>query len=151
MTQKGLSAADALQLYSILTVGDGMVSQVPALLIAITAGIIVTRVSSEESSDLGTDIGAQVVAQPKALLIGGLLLVLFGLIPGFPMITFFALSAIVTAGGYFIGLRQRKEQSSNSQDLPAVLAQGPGPQLPAASQNRAASRGASWGRRRSLP
>ncbi|MFM5272388.1 SctV family type III secretion system export apparatus subunit AscV [Aeromonas veronii] len=126
VTQKGLSAADALQLYSILTVGDGMVSQVPALLIAITAGIIVTRVSSEESSDLGTDIGAQVVAQPKALLIGGLLLVLFGLIPGFPMITFFALAAIVTAGGYFIGVRQRKAQSSNSQDLPAVLAQGAG-------------------------
>ena len=126
VTQKGLSAADALQLYSILTVGDGMVSQVPALLIAITAGIIVTRVSSEESSDLGTDIGAQVVAQPKALLIGGLLLVLFGLIPGFPMITFFTLAAIVTAGGYFIGLRQRKELHSNSQDLPTVLAQGAG-------------------------
>lgn len=125
VTQKGLSAADALQLYSILTVGDGMVSQVPALLIAITAGIIVTRVSSEESSDLGSDIGAQVVAQPKAMLIGGVLLVLFGLIPGFPMITFFALAVVVTAGGYFIGLRQRKAQSG-SQDLPTVLAQGAG-------------------------
>lgn len=125
VTQKGLSAADALQLYSILTVGDGMVSQVPALLIAITAGIIVTRVSSEESSDLGSDIGAQVVAQPKAMLIGGVLLVLFGLIPGFPMITFFALATVVTAGGYFIGLRQRKAQSGG-QDLPTVLAQGAG-------------------------
>ncbi|HDX8452893.1 SctV family type III secretion system export apparatus subunit AscV [Aeromonas hydrophila] len=125
VTQKGLSAADALQLYSILTVGDGMVSQVPALLIAITAGIIVTRVSSEESADLGSDIGAQVVAQPKAMLIGGVLLVLFGLIPGFPMVTFFTLAAVVTAGGYFIGLRQRNAQSSN-QDLPTVLAQGAG-------------------------
>lgn len=125
VTQKGLSAADALQLYSILTVGDGMVSQVPALLIAITAGIIVTRVSSEESSDLGSDIGAQVVAQPKAMLIGGVLLVLFGLIPGFPMITFFTLATVVTAGGYFIGLRQRKAQSGG-QDLPTVLAQGAG-------------------------
>ncbi|MGY6036553.1 SctV family type III secretion system export apparatus subunit AscV [Aeromonas sp. AE23HZ002T15] len=125
VTQKGLSAADALQLYSILTVGDGMVSQVPALLIAITAGIIVTRVSSEESSDLGSDIGAQVVAQPKAMLIGGVLLVLFGLIPGFPMITFFALAVVVTAGGYFIGLRQRKVLNG-SQDLPTVLAQGAG-------------------------
>ncbi|HIC8859732.1 SctV family type III secretion system export apparatus subunit AscV [Aeromonas hydrophila] len=125
VTQKGLSAADALQLYSILTVGDGMVSQVPALLIAITAGIIVTRVSSEESADLGSDIGAQVVAQPKAMLIGGVLLVLFGLIPGFPMVTFFTLAAVVTAGGYFIGLRQRKAQTSN-QDLPTVLAQGAG-------------------------
>ncbi|MGL6542382.1 SctV family type III secretion system export apparatus subunit AscV [Aeromonas hydrophila] len=126
VTQKGLSAADALQLYSILTVGDGMVSQVPALLIAITAGIIVTRVSSEESADLGSDIGAQVVAQPKAMLIGGVLLVLFGLIPGFPMVTFFTLAAVVTAGGYFIGLRQRNAQTSN-QDLPTVLAQGAGP------------------------
>ncbi|MEZ6928252.1 MULTISPECIES: SctV family type III secretion system export apparatus subunit AscV [unclassified Aeromonas] len=125
VTQKGLSAADALQLYSILTVGDGMVSQVPALLIAITAGIIVTRVSSEESADLGSDIGAQVVAQPKAMLIGGVLLVLFGLIPGFPMVTFFTLAAVVTAGGYFIGLRQRNAQSS-TQDLPTVLAQGAG-------------------------
>lgn len=87
VTQKGLSTADALQLYAVLTVGDGMVSQVPALLIAITAGIIVTRVSSDESADLGSDIGEQVVAQPKALLIGGLLLVLFGLIPGFPTLT----------------------------------------------------------------
>lgn len=125
VTQKGLSAADALQLYSILTVGDGMVSQVPALLIAITAGIIVTRVSSEESADLGSDIGAQVVAQPKAMLIGGVLLVLFGLIPGFPMVTFFTIAAVVTAGGYFIGLRQRNAQTSN-QDLPTVLAQGAG-------------------------
>ena len=93
VTQKGLSTADALQLYAVLTVGDGMVSQVPALLIAITAGIIVTRVSSDESADLGSDIGEQVVAQPKALLIGGLLLVLFGLIPGFPTLTFLARAA----------------------------------------------------------
>ncbi len=89
VTQKGMSASDALQLYAILTVGDGMVSQVPALLIAITAGIIVTRVSSEDSSDLGNEIGEQIVAQPKALLIGGVLLVLFGLIPGFPTLIFF--------------------------------------------------------------
>ncbi|WP_038928147.1 FHIPEP family type III secretion protein, partial [Yersinia pestis] len=88
-------AAEALQLYSILTVGDGMVSQVPALLIAITAGIIVTRVSSEDSSDLGSDIGKQVVAQPKAMLIGGVLLLLFGLIPGFPTVTFLILALLV--------------------------------------------------------
>ncbi len=57
VSQRGMSASDALSLYSILTVGDGMVSQVPALLIAITSGIIVTRVSSENSADLGSDIG----------------------------------------------------------------------------------------------
>lgn len=110
VTQKGLSTADALQLYAVLTVGDGMVSQVPALLIAITAGIIVTRVSSDESADLGSDIGEQVVAQPKALLIGGLLLVLFGLIPGFPTLTFLALALLVGGGGCFMLWRQRAGQ-----------------------------------------
>lgn len=126
VTQKGLPAAEALQLYSILTVGDGMVSQVPALLIAITAGIIVTRVSSEDSSDLGSDIGEQVVAQPKAMLVGGVLLVLFGLIPGFPTITFLILAAIVGSGGYMISHRQQQTKSEASQDLPTMLAQGAG-------------------------
>ncbi|RRY32950.1 SctV family type III secretion system export apparatus subunit PcrD [Pseudomonas aeruginosa] len=126
VTQKGLSTADALQLYAVLTVGDGMVSQVPALLIAITAGIIVTRVSSDESADLGSDIGEQVVAQPKALLIGGLLLVLFGLIPGFPTLTFLALALLVGGGGYFMLWRQRLQASAGSRDLPALLAQGAG-------------------------
>ncbi|ERT12580.1 type III secretion system export apparatus subunit SctV [Photorhabdus temperata] len=126
VTQKGMSASDALQLYAILTVGDGMVSQVPALLIAITAGIIVTRVSSEDSSDLGNEIGEQIVAQPKALLIGGVLLVLFGLIPGFPTLIFFMLALVVTGGGYFLFQRQRQANVSQQADLPSLLAQGAG-------------------------
>ena len=68
---KGLPAGEALQLYSILTVGDGLISQIPALLISITAGMIVTRVSTEEASDLGSEIGGQLMAKPKALLVGG--------------------------------------------------------------------------------
>ncbi|AKH62334.1 MULTISPECIES: type III secretion system export apparatus subunit SctV [Photorhabdus] len=126
VTQKGMSASDALQLYAILTVGDGMVSQVPALLIAITAGIIVTRVSSEDSSDLGNEIGEQIIAQPKALLIGGVLLVLFGLIPGFPTLIFFMLALVVTGGGYFLFQRQRQANASQQADLPSLLAQGAG-------------------------
>ncbi|WP_445375378.1 type III secretion system export apparatus subunit SctV [Photorhabdus tasmaniensis] len=126
VTQKGMSAADALQLYTILTVGDGMVSQVPALLIAITAGIIVTRVSSEDSSDLGNEIGEQIIAQPKALLIGGVLLALFGLIPGFPTLIFFMLALVVTGGGYFLFQRQRQVNVSQQADLPSLLAQGAG-------------------------
>ncbi|MGV7960283.1 type III secretion system export apparatus subunit SctV [Photorhabdus tasmaniensis] len=126
VTQKGMSASDALQLYAILTVGDGMVSQVPALLIAITAGIIVTRVSSEDSSDLGNEIGEQIIAQPKALLIGGVLLALFGLIPGFPTLIFFMLALVVTGGGYFLFQRQRQVNVSQQADLPSLLAQGAG-------------------------
>ncbi len=82
--QQDMSVGDALSLYTILTVGDGLVAQIPALFIAITAGIIVTRVSSEDSGNLGEDIGKQVLAQPKALMIGASVLFLFALIPGFP-------------------------------------------------------------------
>lgn len=82
ITQKGMSAAEALQLFSVLTIGDGLVSQIPALLIAITAGMIVTRVDNDNASDMGSEIGEQVTAQPRALMIGGALLILFAFIPG---------------------------------------------------------------------
>jgi type III secretion protein V len=72
-----------------------LVSQIPALLISITAGIIVTRVSTDESTNLGADIGAQVLAQPKALLIAGSLLFLFAAIPGFPYHVFIPLGLIL--------------------------------------------------------
>ncbi len=122
-TQRGLSMAEALHLYATLTVGDGMVAQIPALLIAITAGIIVTRVSSENSSDLGSDIGGQIVAQPKALLIAGLLLVLFGLIPGFPAVTFLMLAAVVTGGGYYLTVRSQSATLSKSNDASGIRIQ----------------------------
>ncbi|QBY44510.1 type III secretion system export apparatus subunit SctV [Arsenophonus nasoniae] len=126
VSQRGMSASDALSLYSILTVGDGMVSQVPALLIAITSGIIVTRVSSENSADLGSDIGEQIIAQPKAIFIGGVLLVLFGLIPGFPTITFFILAALMTAGGYWL-IRQNKQSAEKPpSDINTLIKQGAG-------------------------
>ena len=98
--QKGMTAGKALETFSILTIGDGLVSQIPALLISITAGIIVTRVSTDETSALGQDIGGQLLSQPKALLIGGCLLALFGLVPGFPKPQFFALAATVGVVGY---------------------------------------------------
>ena len=124
--QKGLSAGDALQVYAVLTVGDGMVTQIPALLIAITAGIIVTRDASDDSADLGSDIGEQVLAQPRALLIGGALLMLFGMIPGFPSMTFFLLALLVGGGGYWVIYRRRSQAAGAVQDLPALLAQGAG-------------------------
>ncbi|MDW2151007.1 FHIPEP family type III secretion protein, partial [Vibrio sp. 378] len=113
-------------LFAILTVGDGLVSQIPALFIAITAGIIVTRVSHEDSADLGSDIGGQVTAQPRALLIGGVLLVLFALIPGFPKITFLVLALVVGGGGFYLFYQQKKQTESESSDLPSFVAQGAG-------------------------
>ena len=117
MTQRGLSIEEAMHVYSILTIGDGLVAQIPALLIAMTAGIIVTRVSTEESENLASDISQQFGAQPKALLVGGALMVAFSLIPGFPTMTFLAL-AVLTGGAGLLLLRassRRKAEQGESQ------------------------------------
>jgi type III secretion protein V len=108
--QMGMAAEEALQTYAILTIGDGLVSQIPALLICITAGVVVTRVSGDEGTKqhLGGEISAQMLSQPKALLIGGGVLFLFGLIPGFPKPQFFALAAGVAFLGHTLNLAARK-------------------------------------------
>ncbi|MBW2067600.1 MAG: type III secretion system export apparatus subunit SctV [Deltaproteobacteria bacterium] len=114
--QKGMPLIKAVQTYSILTIGDGLVSQIPALLISITAGVVVTRVSSdEEEANLGRDIGRQMLSQPKALMIAGVLLVGFALIPGFPKPQFIILGAIVGAIGY--GL-YRPEAAKKAEEEP---------------------------------
>ena len=96
MLQRDLPFAEALRTYSILTIGDGLVSQIPALFISITAGIIVTRVADDkESANLGRDIGKQVTAEPRALLIAATMLIAFALIPGFPAVTMLSLSAAI--------------------------------------------------------
>ena len=100
--QLGMPMSEALQTYAILTIGDGLVSQIPALLISITAGIVVTRVSTDDNSHLGGDVGKQFLAQPKAVLITGCFLFLFGLIPGFPKIHFMILASIVGSLGYVL-------------------------------------------------
>ena len=118
MTQRGLSLEEAMHVYSILTIGDGLVAQIPALLIAMTAGIIVTRVSTDETENLASDIGKQFGAQPKALLVAGALMVAFSLIPGFPTMTFLAL-AVLTGGVGLLLLRaagKRKAEQGKSRE-----------------------------------
>ncbi len=107
--QHGMSADEALNTYSILTIGDGLVSQIPGLLISITAGIIVTRVTTEESTNLGSDIGSQLMSQPKALLIGGCLMFLFAAVPGFPTPVFLALGLTVSTLGFLLTRMQTPE------------------------------------------
>jgi type III secretion protein V len=120
--QEGMAFGDAAELYSILTVGDGLVSQIPALFISITAGIIVTRVNGEESGNLGEDIGNQILAQPKALMIGAGVMTLFALIPGFPTATFLAL-ALLTGGVGFTLLTLEKNGLQGGDAFSLALAQ----------------------------
>ena len=83
----------ALQLYALLTVGDGLVSQVPALLISTATGVLVTRAASEDN--LGTDVTTQILRYPQILLITAGVLALFGLVPGMPTIPFLVIALLL--------------------------------------------------------
>jgi type III secretion protein V len=100
VSQKGMEIDKAVTTYSILTIGDGLVSQIPALLISICAAMIITRAGSEEGLGLGGDVVEQIFAAPKAILIGGVVIFAMALIPGFPKIQFFTLAIITLALGY---------------------------------------------------
>ncbi|MGY4403854.1 type III secretion protein V [Bradyrhizobium sp. USDA 3315] len=106
--QKGMELYEALEVYAILTIGDGLVGQIPALFNAITAGFIVTRVSDENSgADLGNEIGDEISAQPRALIVGSFILLLFSFIPGFPMGIFMILALVVGGGGWQLQRNRR--------------------------------------------
>jgi len=103
----------ALHTYTLLTVGDGMVSQIPALLISTAAGIIITRSSSE--SHLALDFVSQILSQPKAIAIVAFLLFLFALLPGLPKIPLFLLAFLV-AGVYYI-IRKSEAKESHEEEI----------------------------------
>jgi len=92
--QQGMSIVEALQRFTLLTIGEGIVTQIPALLISTATGIIVTRAASEGS--FGHDLSRQLVQEPRALLIAGALLILFGFF-GLPPLFMFVMAAIVLA------------------------------------------------------
>lgn len=100
--QRGMTAAEAAKTYSVLTIGDGLISQIPALFIAICAGMIVTRVQTDEGkpSNVGKDIGAQILSQPKSLMIAAGVAAGMGMIPGMPTTIFLILAVVVGTIGF---------------------------------------------------
>jgi flagellar biosynthesis protein FlhA len=106
------SIAEIAETYTLLTVGDGLVSIIPSLLISVAAGVIVTRSSSEE--DLGTDIMGQLFSEPKALLIASGVFLAFGMIPGLPKIPFFLISIFLAAVGYLLRAEIPVEASADT-------------------------------------
>lgn len=108
--QKGYSIGEALTYYSILTIGDGLVSQIPSIFIALSAGFLVTRVSEEDKDNsLGKEIGNQVFSNPKILFISAFFSFLLGSIPGFPFLFFFLLSITMSAMGLYSILKTKKD------------------------------------------
>jgi flagellar biosynthesis protein FlhA len=111
--QQGMQVQDALQSYTILTVGDGLVSQVPALIVSTAAGMVVTKVTSGEN--LGNQITAQFLIHPRAIGTTAGILLLLGLIPGLPKFSLLALAALSGAAAYYIRQGQTTRQTDVSQ------------------------------------
>jgi len=99
VVQKGLSFTDALHTYTLLTVGDGLVSQIPALIVSTSAGMVVTR--SASGNPLDSDLRRQLIKRPKALLITAGALFFFAIVPGLPTVPFLILSALAGSVGYY--------------------------------------------------
>jgi len=117
MLQKGMALDQALAKYTLLSIGDGLVSQVPALIISVAAGLLVTRSPGE--SNLGSQIGAQLSAYPRAVSIAAGLIAVMGLAPGMPVIPFFTLGAIT---GFLAYLLNKQTKDMDPKSLKGALA-----------------------------
>lgn len=116
--QRGMDLSAALKTYTILTIGDGLVSQVPALLISVAAGLIISRTSSESSLD--KDLSTQLTGRARPLLVVAGVAVAMGLLPGFPFLPFALLGISIGSIGL---LRQRQTQAAEREKLREELAQ----------------------------
>lgn len=98
IAQRGLTMTDALQRYTVMSIGDGLVSQIPALIISTAAGILVTRAASRR--DLGQELGAQLLSYPRAMAILSAGMGVFAIVPGLPALPFLVLSALSGIAAY---------------------------------------------------
>ncbi|MEW6739015.1 MAG: flagellar biosynthesis protein FlhA [Nitrospirota bacterium] len=108
--QKGMPIADAAKTYTILTIGDGLVAQIPALITSTAAGIIVSRAATE--ANLGAEVVKQLLINPKALGTAAGILAFFGLIPGLPHVPFLMLATITGTGAYFLSKAAKREEEA---------------------------------------
>jgi type III secretion protein V len=119
MMQRGLSAGEAGQLYVLLSVGDGLIAQIPAMFMALAAGTIVTRVTTDTSSNLGRDITRQLGAEPKALGVAGFVAIGMGFTPGFPTIVFMILGGTLCYVAWRMGRDPTEAKAPTGQDTGA--------------------------------
>lgn len=111
MLQRGMSFEDALHTYSLLTAGDGLIAQIPALLIAVGAGTVVTRVSSDRKGDLGSEIIGQLGADYRALTLTAIILFFAAFIPGFATLVFLALSVSLAGAGLWVRSKHKNSMA----------------------------------------
>ncbi|ALM53815.1 type III secretion system export apparatus subunit SctV [Halomonas huangheensis] len=114
MIKRGMSFGDAVHTYSLLTVGDGLIAQIPALLIAVAAGTVVTRVNSDQASDLGSEIVSQLGSNSRALGLTATILFFAAFIPGFATIVFLVLAAGLGLAAWWVNKRQQSTQEEDA-------------------------------------
>jgi flagellar biosynthesis protein FlhA len=108
MLMQDMSASESLRTYSLLSIGDGLVTQIPALIVSVASGIIVTRAASKEN--MGHDLTKQLLRQPRAIMIAGGMLLVLGVVPGMPTLPFFLLGAAVGAIGWVTNESNKKKK-----------------------------------------
>ncbi len=125
MAQRGLGFSEATHQYSLLTVGDGLAAQIPALLISVATGIIVTRAASDR--DLGSDIANQILSQRRAPMVAAAAIGLFALIPGLPKLPFLFIAAIFGAVGWAVrnGMPEAREAAEADAKVKAAQLAAP--------------------------
>jgi flagellar biosynthesis protein FlhA len=123
--QKNMALLEAAQNYTLLTVGDGLVTQIPALIISTAAGLVVSRTASEDT--MGKELGRQFARYPKAVYLASLTIFIFGLIPGLPHIPFMAL-AMVLAGSAYLSTREQAVDKGKEGGKGKEQEPGPGPE-----------------------
>ena len=119
--QHGMALSDALSRYGLLTVGDGLVAQIPALVISTAAAIVVSRASGEQ--DLSHELSTQIFGRPQTLYIAASVLAVLGIIPGTPHLAFLTIAAVLAGAGYAVEQRQRARR--DQVDLPEVEEEPP--------------------------
>ena len=121
--QQGMGFSEAIQHFSLLTVGEGLVNQIPALLISTATGIIVTRSVGE--SNLGQDLAKQVIRQPRALFLAGSVAVGMGLVPGLPKLPFFIIGGIILVVATLLKKGIREEEELRLEEAATAVATRP--------------------------
>ncbi|HIF9329111.1 TPA: flagellar biosynthesis protein FlhA [Photobacterium damselae] len=122
MMQHQLGFAEAASIYSLLTIGDGLVAQIPSLLLSIAAAMMVTRQNTDE--DMGKALYFQMFNNPQALMITGVILFVMGIVPGMPHIPFLLLALLIGAVAYWRITKEKQaieNNQSSSSSLPAEL------------------------------
>jgi len=114
MFGRGFDFQQSLNTYTLLTVGDGLVSQIPALLVSTATGIIVTRAASD--NNLGHELNIQLMSSPKTLLVTSAVLMVFAVVPGLPFVPFFVLSGLFGLMGYGLLREQASTESTAAAD-----------------------------------